>query len=224
MKQTVRSWPRQLLAVACLAAMWPAGMAQANLLFNGDFEYSGLTEGQFTVDIPGWNKYSTIDNTAMGNWASLHDSTFAYVGCNDNSGSDISQAPVFIQPDTTYTLSVDVFAINSTAWGVSPENYVYLAEVCPVDTSYAFVRALGYSNAVGQTVTLTGTTGHTVTEGNKIAVYLGIGPNAGSDGTFYGAGYDNVVLTAASVPEPSTCVLLGLGVFGLLAYAWRRVK
>lgn len=45
----------------------------------------------------------------------------------------------------------------------------------------------------------------------------GGGGNAGS--TF---GIDSVSITA--VPEPSTLVLLGAGLFGLLAYAWRKRK
>ena len=35
-------------------------------------------------------------------------------------------------------------------------------------------------------------------------------------------GIDNVRFSA--VPEPSTFVLLGTGLFGLLAYAWRKRK
>jgi hypothetical protein len=34
--------------------------------------------------------------------------------------------------------------------------------------------------------------------------------------------FDNVQLSAIATPEPGTCVLTTLGLFGLLAYAWRR--
>lgn len=221
MKQSVRSWIRVSLLAACVAAICPPTAARANLLVNGGFEDPILDEGGFTVDIPGWLKWSTIDNTAMGKWADLHDSNFAYVGCFDGSGTDISQAAAPIQPDTKYTLSVDVFPVNSASWAVSSLNYVYLAEVAPVDSSYSFVQSLGYSNVVGETVTLTATTGHTVTEGNKIAVYLGIAPGSPVGAVCYGAAYDNAVLTASPVPEPSTMALLATGLLGLIAYAWR---
>ncbi len=34
--------------------------------------------------------------------------------------------------------------------------------------------------------------------------------------------FDNVTISAAPIPEPSTLVLLATGLFGLLAYAWRK--
>jgi hypothetical protein len=37
-------------------------------------------------------------------------------------------------------------------------------------------------------------------------------------------GMDSISLTAGTVPEPGTCVLLTMGLFGLLAYAWRKRK
>lgn len=51
------------------------------------------------------------------------------------------------------------------------------------------------------------------------AIYAGFGTGAGGWAQF---GLDSVSLTA--VPEPATCVLAICGVFGLLAYAWRRQK
>jgi hypothetical protein len=49
------------------------------------------------------------------------------------------------------------------------------------------------------------------------------------DGTVNGAdlnavlsGYNQHLSVGAAVPEPSTFVLLGIGVISLLAYAWRR--
>jgi hypothetical protein len=37
-------------------------------------------------------------------------------------------------------------------------------------------------------------------------------------------GLDNVRLSDSTVPEPGTIVLLGTGLLGLLAYAWRKRK
>jgi hypothetical protein len=39
-----------------------------------------------------------------------------------------------------------------------------------------------------------------------------------------GAGISHYTITTSSVPEPSTLALVGTGVFGLLAYAWRKRK
>jgi hypothetical protein len=41
-----------------------------------------------------------------------------------------------------------------------------------------------------------------------------------SDGT--GFTFDNLTLSSAAVPEPSTSVLLAMGIAGLAAYAWRK--
>jgi hypothetical protein len=35
-------------------------------------------------------------------------------------------------------------------------------------------------------------------------------------------GLDSILLTSSAVPEPTTFALLTTGLFGLLAYAWRR--
>jgi hypothetical protein len=39
-----------------------------------------------------------------------------------------------------------------------------------------------------------------------------------------GIGLDNIVLSVSNIPEPTTSILLGLGIAGLLAYAWRKRK
>jgi len=67
-------------------------------------------------------------------------------------------------------------------------------------------------------VTVTYTTGDTVTAGNQIVVALGINqtPEGGR-----GAIWDNVVLTANAVPEPAT---MGLLVLGSIAGLLRRRK
>lgn len=50
--------------------------------------------------------------------------------------------------------------------------------------------------------------------------YIGFGADQADS-----AGYvDNFTLTTTATPEPSTIVLLGVGMFSLLAYAWRKRK
>jgi len=81
--------------------------------------------------------------------------------------------------------------------------------------TWSLAQIGGYGLAGSGTATLTGVTA-------TDALYFGPGTYYAGAGGTSGAAYDN--LTYTPIPEPSTLVLLGMGLVGLLCYAWRKRK
>jgi len=204
-----------------------AQVASANLLVNGDFEQPVLAPGTEVAvssgQVQGWS--SLLASPAVGNYPGSiygNNTNIAYTTAN---GFMIQMAGE-IQPNTTYTLTADIGP--SIYWyGLSSFAGVEIAEF---NSSGNFVADLAYVGYAGPNpiadpgpgnmtkVTVTYTTGDTVTAGNQIVVALGINqtPEGGR-----GAIWDNVVLTANAVPEPAT---MGLLVLGSIAGLLRRRK
>lgn len=85
------------------------------------------------------------------------------------------------------------------------------------DTMSDDLRGTWYSTAnkvIGSTFATIYTTGAAPTYSGKVAI--------GYQGTTFTG--DGNIVTIVPVPEPSTIALLGCGLFGLLAYAWRKRK
>jgi hypothetical protein len=57
--------------------------------------------------------------------------------------------------------------------------------------------------------------------GGNLGIFFNAAPGLGTNAQ---TGVGNVRLSYAPAPEPSTVVLLGIGMLGLLAYAWRKRK
>ena len=73
-----------------------------------------------------------------------------------------------------------------------------------------------------ETVTLT-VTSDSPYLGQQLQIWLSAYAITASSSTA-GTVFDNVRLDYAAVPEPGTMALLSAGLFGLLAYAWRKRK
>jgi hypothetical protein len=164
--------------------------------------------------IPGW----TITGGVAGSWQPTAVSfplplpdgiTVAY-----SNGGIISQTLTSsLIPDTTYVLSVDVghrldgpngFATNYTIALYAGST---LLASLPPGTSNGIIPMGTFADE-----TLTFTTGATVASGDLSIVLSSAGPQAD---------FDNVRLTASTVPEPGSLSLLAGGL-GLLLYARRR--
>ncbi len=203
-----------------------AQVASANLLVNGDFEQPVLAEGTEVAvssgQVPGWSTVGA-NSPAVGNYPGAIVGNNTAIAYAINTGFLI-QSVGEIQPNTTYTLSVDIgssvywYGLNTTA-GV---------EIAEFNSQGGFVADLAYVGFGGRNpitdpgpgnytnVIVTYTTGATVTPGNQIVAALGI--NGGYQNG-YGAIWDNAVMT--SVPEPAS---MGLLILGSIAGLLRRRK
>jgi hypothetical protein len=201
-----------------------AQVASANLLVNGDFEQPVLAPGEEISGgtVPGWT--SLLSSPVVANAPGT-------ITGNDSKHLYASQVGFLvqyvgpIQPNTTYTLAVDVGS-NTNWYGLASQAGVEIGEFNADGSAAADLAYAGFGTGtipdpgLGNMtpVTITYTTGDTVTPGHQIAAVLGINrtPDWG-----YGAVWDNAVFTAVSVPEPAS---MGLLILGSIAGLLRRRK
>lgn len=133
------------------------------------------------------------------------------------------------EANTMYTLSMDVgqYSVGQYrgyAVALASDNGTYLAGVTNNKTLFpGSAWTLGSTPAAGtwNTVTTTFTTGDSGgVIGEDIMVRFGTAGGSSAPG-FRGA-FDNVILTASPIPEPSTMMLVLTGLIGLVCYAWRK--
>jgi hypothetical protein len=150
-----------------------------------------------------------------------HQSAYA----NADMGFDYGFYQVLSAPlaaNTTYTLTVDVGKVYGSGYPFGGT----------IGLGYGITQGLNFLTAatsntptpsVGNWATWTETFVTTSSPaGLGQALRIELRATSGSSQTLF----DNVRLDAvtAPIPEPSTLVLLGAGLLGLLAYAWRKRK
>lgn len=200
------------IVLACLAGTAQADVVSGNLVENGDFaiDLSGWTGGGAADVGMAWTG-SAPDRGGMqinGEWESIYTTAYTFVA------ADIGK---------TFYVSFDAGSLDQTAAGnglylrLSQHTHWHdvLSGGCTLTAAQLNAGLASYQNN-------TFTVPSNVTVGDKLELWFDA----------YGAGVtganhivvDNVSITTSPIPEPGTLVLVVMGLFGLLAYAWRRHK
>lgn len=228
-----------VVALAVVLYAWAAVPARADFIgiTNGDFEaQSGLLQ-----TVTNWNESSTNTSGAMFfDWLNKDATGASYVNLTEVFGMSKPVGWIYQQVGTysaglqmtvsgdailgkgttaafrgftvelwtggTASLAADTKALDTVVGATMVASRAYAA------ADFGFTTGSGPKSAHWTTpvLTPTGTVGS--------ALWLRIAAGTASGETFL----DNITATASTVPEPSTLVLLGISLAGLLAYAWKK--
>ena len=205
------------LIAACVVMGFIAGIAQANILNNGDFE-----SGAFVLDkVPdGWTAWYSAGASPNANWksgAGAHGGTkyAQLMGWSTGDWASLIQN-VPVTPGNQYSFSLWARGNGSADNGAGSLDFLDAGGVS-IDTAYVSYQFMPGAVWAFQDF------GSFTAPAGAVSVDVGIWADSdvGSGGVESVLYYDDVVLTEA-VPEPASMVLLGVGGLVTLMVLRRR--
>jgi hypothetical protein len=241
---------RTLSVVAVLLAL--TGLANAELVTSGAFDNgawgmvnTGWTDtraGQYVYDYnpPGGYVAYYDDATLIANVPTIsgYDYTTQFYYSDGGKPAGATQLNfqfLNLTAGMHYVLSADVRAWTVGNAGESTTGQVRLFTLNGDQTGMTPVGG-GWSYFTANTIQWTSTAGfayewHHETVSFDIPAGFGLGTQQGialfdvaNTTANNGVSFNNVSLVASPIPEPGTVALLATGLFGLMAYAWRKRK
>lgn len=229
--------------VAIISLAFHAGQVGATVIspLNGSFEAPAVTEIYAPWNV--WLKIATPDN-----WTQLAGTTVGYIHRPGGSGgTQLFAVPTGTDNNQLYGLEHTTTVQNTGIYQdigtmEAGKKYTFDATLfsgseghgCSYRISFFDVTAnkeLAYITQAKSDPSLLGTMKTVAASfsysagasdaGDTLRLILSA---TGDDSSVGRTGIDNVTVTTSAVPEPTSMVLMLCGVFGILAYAWRKRK
>ena len=223
---------RRLSFVACVmgvvAILSSASMLQATTIYNAnDDMYASETGASPSSEFGQWSLGYRADNDTAGGFPyfAVNASATAFNwGWYRNGATDMGIKDIGINPDNA---TAGVLRWTAPGAGTISTSTMINAGVGPdsfggIDIHLLLNGVSQYDNTFTMEAGVTiSASDLTVATGDVLDLIIGDGSNGNS---YDLTGITSHVVTFTPIPEPTTIVLLSYGMFGMLAYAWRKRK
>jgi hypothetical protein len=178
-----------------------------------------IDNGEFSANLDGWNDWN--DGVTRLDTATSTSPNGPSISYGNNAWFSYNPTTA-LEAGKTYEFSLYGKLLASTASSTEYDKTLY-SKVALGATTYVELTPTFGDTWQKYSVQFTPTQN---VSGYEVALLNSIvnNDNHGGGASPCTFGIDSVSLSAVQTPEPSTVALLGTGVFGLLAYAWRKRK